>query len=489
MNTPIPFTARELTKIEESGYFLNEELPLDFQIYRIADRSQLLSEKYQGVLVTSYAFSLDTIDRVTNYCQLIVTNKPIEKYKDTIPQFIIKNTRVFMYNLAKYMRERYHHPVIGVTGSVGKSTTSKMICHLLQDEQTDALVNMGNHNNRASVAFYTSNIVRNPDYAVLELAGDSLLTQFPNGNLAELANLDIGMITSVGGAHLSRYKNDLNVAEIKAGIIDGIQPGGILVVTHDLPKEQMAIFMERANQRNIQVLTYSMDDPQANACLIEKKWDGQFSVVSAYVQGKFVSYRVPGGSDGVIQNSIGALLVLDCLGVDLTKERLAKFETSQTLPRVLMRREFERANKEHLTIIDDTHNSSVPSMHNAISYFKLLAASGEYTGTKLLILARIGDLGEQSQEIHYQFIQPIAEAKADYVLLFGPDMKELMKALRKQKIIAYYYEDPKEMVEEILELLDDQSLAVLKGSTAETDFQHVSFGLPRAIINQGGKQL
>lgn len=489
MNSPIPFTAKELTKIDESGYFLNEELPLDFQIYRIADRSHLLSKNYQGVLVTRYPFSLDTIDQVTDYCQMIVTGKPLLEYKNTIPQFIVKNTLTFLYNLAKYMRERYHNPVIGVTGSVGKSTTSKMICHLLQDDQTDALVNIGNHNNRSSVSFYTSNIVRNPDYAILEIAGDSLLTNFPNGNLAKLANLDIGMITAVGGAHLSRYKDDLNVAEIKAGIIDGIKPGGILVVTHDLPKEQMAVFIERAKQRNIQVLTYSMDDPQANACLIEKKWDGQFSVVSAYVQGKFVSYRVPGGSDGVIQNSIGSLLVLDCLGVELTKERLVKFETSQTLPRVLMRREFERANQEHLTIIDDTHNSSVPSMHNAISYFKLLAASGEYTGTKLLILARIGDLGEQSQEIHYQFIQPIAEAKADYVLLFGPDMKELMKALRKQKILAYYYEDPRELVEEALELMSDRSLAVLKGSTAENDFQHVSFGLPRAIINQGGKQV
>lgn len=488
-NTPIPFTVRDFTKIYEGGYFLNEDLPIDFQIYRIADRSHLLSKDYQGVLVTSYPFSLDTIDRVTNYCQAIVTREPLPEYKDTIPQFIVENTRVFMYNLAKYIREQYKNPVIGVTGSAGKSTTSKMIWRLLRDETTDALVNLGNHNNRASVSFYTSNIVRNPDYTVLELAGDSLLTHLPNGNLAELAQLNIGVITSIGGAHLSKYKDDLNVAEIKSGLIDGMKPDGLLVVNHDIPQEQMDVFIRKAEPKNIKILTYSMKENDTDAYLIEKSWDGEFSTVKACVQGQIVNYRLPGGSEGTVQNSLGALLVLNYLGATFDEKRLKKFEEIKTLPRVLTRKEFDLGTKEHITVINDTHNSSVPSMLNALSYFKLLATSGVYKGTKLLILAKIADLGPKSQEIHYQFIEPIADTQPDYALLYGPQMKEIMKELRKRKILAYHYTDLNELIEEALELMSDQSVAVIKGSTWESDFEEISWRLPRKIIEQGGKQV
>lgn len=491
LNIPIPFTPNDFINLEPNGHFYSEELPTDFQIHRFADRSHLLSKAFQGntVLALYYDFSLDKLDENHEYCQVIITKEPIPKYKDQIVQFIVENVRKFMVKVAEYMREQYKNPVIGVTGSAGKSMTSKMICRLLNDEQTTATVNMGNHNNRPSVPYYTANMVGNPNYTILELAGDSMVKEKVFGNLAELAQPTVGVVTTIGGAHLSTYKDDLNVAEIKSRMVEGMRSGGALVINHDITQEQMAVFVRKAEQKKIKVLTYSMEDPHADVFLLEKSWDGKFSTVKVHIQGEFVSYRLPGGSEGMIQNSLGALLVLKYLGVELDEKRLKKFEEIETLPRVLMRREFERVNNEHVTIVDDTHNSSVPSMHNAISYFKLLATSDVYKGTKLLILARIGDLGKQSQEIHYQFIQPIAEAQADYVFLFGPDMKELMKTLRKQKILAYYYEDPKELIEEALELLDDQSLVVLKGSTAETEFRHVSFGLPKALINQGGKQI
>ena len=491
MNQKIPFTPRYLNKVYESGYFLNPALPIDFEIDRFADRSHLLSKDFKGntALVTSYAFSLDTLDQSSDFCQLIVTTEPILRYKDKIPQFIIKDLRLFMINLARYMREQYKNPLIGVTGSAGKSTTSKMLCRLLKDEKTDAMVNMGNHNNRPSVSFYTSNIVRNPDYTVLEIAGDSLLKDRLYGNLAELAKPDIGIITQVGGAHLSKYKDDLHVAEIKSGLIDGMNPGGLLVVNHDISQEQMAVFQNKAEEKNINVLTYSMHDKNAEAYLISKAWDGKFSTVQVKVQDEIVTYRLPGGSEGTIQNSLGVLLVLKHFGVVLDKNRLKKFEYVQTLPRVLTRKEFEFTRKDNITVIDDSHNSSVPSMLNAISYFKLLATSGEYEGNKILILAKIADLGPKSQEIHYQFIKPIAEAKADYVLLYGPQMKEIMKELRKQKVMVYHYSDLDELIEEAVELMDDQSITVIKGSTWESDFEQISWKLPQKISQLGGKQV
>lgn len=491
MSKKISFTPNDLTKIDPNGYFLNLELPLDFQIDRFADRSHMLSKDYKGTtaLIRTYSFSMDTLKETSEFCQLIITTEPVLEYKETIPQFIVKDLRQFMYTLAKYMRENYHNPLIGVTGSAGKSTTSKMLWRLLRDEKTDAMVNLGNHNNRPSVSFYTSNVVRNPDYTVLEIAGDSLLEERLYGNLAKLANPDVGIITAVGGAHLSKYKDDLQVAEIKSGLIEGMRNGGLLVVNQDILPEQMALFKVKAEQKDIRIMTYSMHDKDTDACLISKTWDGEFSTVKAKVKDEIVTYRLPGGSEGTIQNSLGVLVVLKFFGITLDKKRLKKFEYIQTLPRVLTRKEFEVTRKDSVTIIDDSHNSSVPSMLNAISYFKLLATSGDYSGKKLLILAKIADLGPKSQEIHYQFIDPIVQAEADYVLLYGPQMKEIMKELRKQKVMAYHYSDLDELIEEAIELMDDQSITVIKGSTWESDFENISWKLPQKINQLGGKQV
>lgn len=491
MNQKISFTPRDLRKIYESGYFLNPSLPIDFQIDRFADRSHLLTKDYSGItaLVNWYGFSLDTLDQSSEFCHLIVTTEPVERYKDIIPQYIVRDLRLFMFKLAQYMRQRYGNPFIAVTGTVGKSTTSKMISHLIKDETTETLVNMGNHNNRPSVSFYTANLISNPDYMVLEIAGDSFLQNKSLGNLAELAKPDIGLVTSIGGAHLSRYKDNLTVAKIKSRLIDGMKPGGTLVINGDIQQEQIDVFIRKAQEKNIEILKYSMYDKTANAYLMIKRWDGEFSVVQANVMDEVVTFRLSGGADGTIQNSLGVLLILKHLGIQLSEERLKKFENSPMLKKVLARDDYELPDHNQLTIIDDTHNSSVPAMHNIIDYFKMLATSGIYNGKKLLVLSKIADLGPKSQEIHLQFVQPIAEAQADFIFLYGDQMKELMKKLRKMGILAYHYTNLDEMVEEVIELIEDKSLVVMKGSVSESDFSKISWKLPQKITQLGGKKI
>lgn len=491
MSLKIPFTAMNLFKIYESGYFVNPSLSVDFQIDRFIDRSHSLTKDFEGntALITWYDNSLETFDQMSEYCQLVITTTPIQKYRETIPQYIVRDLRLFMFKLAQYMRERYVNPYVAITGSVGKSTTSKMIAHLVKDEHTDVLVNLGNHNNRPSVSFYTSNLISYPDYMVLEIAGDSFLKDKSLGNLAELAQPDISVVTSIGGAHLSRYKDELTVAKIKSGLLDGMNPGGKLVLNGDLEQDQLDVFTSKARMKDIQVFTYSMKKSSANAYLISKVWDGKFSIIHAHVMGELVTYHLPGGSEGTIQNSLAALLVLKNLGIPLDEEHLKKFETIKMLNRVLSHKEFQMNDAKKVTLVDDTHNSSIPAMYNIINYFKMLADSGLYEGNKILVFGKTADLGSKSQELHYQFIQPIAEANADYVFLYGDQMKELMKELRKQKILVYHFSNLDVMVEELVELISDRSLIVMKGSVSESDFYKISWKLPKKIMQLDGIQV
>lgn len=491
MNQKIIVTIADLKNIEPKGYFFNLKLPDEFQIDCFYDRSHRLHKDIPGnsALVNTYGFSLETFDTNKALCCLLITKTPIEKFTEDVPQFIVEDIEQFMVLLARSVRKQYKNPVIGVTGSAGKSTVTKMLWRLLKSEQTDALTNMGNHNDRHSVPYYLINTIRNPDYTILEIAGDSLLKEKRFGNLAELAELDIGIVTSIGGAHLSRYKDNLNVAEIKSGLVEGIKIGGTLIINQDIEEEELNIFIKKAQARAVQVITYSLNDVNADAYLINKEWTKDYMKVVTSIENYLTRYELYDGSDGSIKNSIGVLLTLKTLGITLDKERLEKFKLVQVLPRVLAKRKYALKNTYSIQVIDDTHNASIPSMLNTIGYFKMLAESGKYCGNKILILARVADLGPDSQNLHQQFLEPIANSNADYIFLYGPQMKPLMKTLRKQKLLVYHYSDLNDLIDEALELVTDDSLIVMKGSRSESDFELISQRLPEKIISLGGKRV
>jgi|GEM_PF-5375667 len=294
MNTKIPFAISDLKKVDPEGRFLNRELPDEFQLERFIDRSQRLNKNLKGhtALVVTYNFSLKYLEEKRDACRLIITNNPVEKYQETIPQFIVKDIQQFMISLATYVRRQNKNKIIGVTGSAGKSTTTKMLWRLLKDYQTDSMVNIGNHNDRHSVPYYLANTLRNPEFLTLEFAGDSLLKHKRFGNLTELAKLDIGIVTTIGGAHLSKYKDDLNVAEIKSALVEGIKIGGTLIINQDISEDQKEIFIRKAKDRSITIFTYSSTQRNADAYLINREWNGDYSRVTACIGERKVNYEV-----------------------------------------------------------------------------------------------------------------------------------------------------------------------------------------------------
>lgn len=486
MNKPIKIMCGDLPMFSP-GYFLNSEISVDFQITYFVDRTaRLVNRKGNIAIVDMYSWSLNDLDEL-HECKVIIASKPLKKFENSIPQYIVEDVSLFMIQLATYVRERYQNPVIGITGSAGKSTTAKMLWHLLRHNNASPMVNIGNHNDRESVPYYLSNVIddRNPEQLILEVAADSLLKEKRFGNLALVAQPDIGLVTSIGGAHLSKYIDDGNVSEIKSGLVEGIKENGHLVINDDIAENEKLVFMEKARTRNLKVLTYSMENENADAYLLKSEFHGDYTEVQVSMNGCTYSYQLPGGDDGRIQNSLGVLLTLYLLKMDLTEELLARFHTTTTLPRVLTTKTLNFIQNKKVTLVDDTHNSSVPSMKNAIEYFSKLAKSNKFTGNKLLILSKVADLGPNSQKIHYQFIQSIADSNADYIFLYGDLMLPLMKELRKMKKLCYHYTDLDTMITEAVELLEDDSLVLMKGSRSESDFQLISQKLPEKIEKFG----
>ncbi|WEG72393.1 Mur ligase family protein [Vagococcus intermedius] len=483
-------TVKTLNKYE--GYFANPDIAQEINITRLVDRSGRLVKPFKNVamVITYPSWSMDGFEEKKEHCGLIITEQVYEEYLDTIPQYIVPNTEDFMYQLALDIRPTYTNPVVGITGSVGKSSTRKMITHLLTVDKPDMISNIGNHNNRHSGPYHIVKAMRNPDYVIVEISAEILIKTKRNGNLAKVVQPDIAIMTKTGGAHLARYQSNEQIAEIKSGLLEEIKPNGTAILNSSTPEKELAIFIKKAEAKNATILTYSLTDKTADIYLIKQVWEDNMTKVTAMFKGKEISYSLSMGSDGMIENSFATILTLDSLGLDVASDKyLQRFATFKSLVRNLMHREFQNHEGGKVTVMDDTHNAAMPSMINAIKFFT--SAAPTYKGNKVLIISQVADLGDAGSTMHRELVPFIADSGADYVLTYSPLMENVTKevsAINKELPIKWF-ENLDELVDVAVEKLDQDSFIVMKGSRSDSDFKEITKRLPLKIIASGGKKI
>src|SRR5699024_403393 len=143
---------------------------------------------------------IDGNERILKYyknCDLIITEQPIQELEQLVTQIIVKNSFKAIRILAKNARDKMNHPVIGITGSVGKSSTRLSLVHLLKNEHT-MVATRRNHNTQAGVPLYGAKLCRNPEIAILEISLNALNNR---GNQSVTIRPNVGIVTSIGEAH------------------------------------------------------------------------------------------------------------------------------------------------------------------------------------------------------------------------------------------------------------------------------------------------
>lgn len=398
---------------------------------------------------------------------LLVTETPIEN-QPTLIQFIVPNIWEFMYEVSDYLREQFTGPVIAITGSAGKSTTRLMVEHLIGEDKV-VLSNRGNHNTRFAMPLYLSKLSQGPDILNLEVSLNALNFK-GKGPMTPLIKPTISVVTSIGEAHLSTLHTTLNVAKHKKNIFKGLTSEGVAIINHDMGEEEFAILEAEAKAHTQQIKTYSLTNPQADMYVKKIQNDKYSSVIDIHYQDKDYQYRLNIGSDGLIQNSLAALLMMDSLGFEIEQVK-DRFETFKSLPKILETHRLKLSNGDRVDIVDDTHNASLPSMSNAISIFK--ERKNAYKGNGILVLGQIADLGESAEQTHLKLIADIVNADPDMVIGYGENMLPVLAQLPKE-LQKKWCSNLKELLDRIESSLEDDSYVLLKGSVSHSDFYKAS---------------
>ncbi|WAM34398.1 UDP-N-acetylmuramoyl-tripeptide--D-alanyl-D-alanine ligase [Caldicellulosiruptor morganii] len=381
----------------------------------------------------------DFIDQaIDNGALCFLTQKDVIAKKDC-PYLKVDDTLKAMQNLAcAYREKRKDLVVIGITGSVGKTTTKEYIYNVLSTTY-NTYKNQGNYNNHIGLPYSILNIPDKTEIAVLEMG----MSNFGEISfLSKISKPDIGVITNIGVAHIENLKTRYNIFLAKSEIQDGMPSSSLLVINNDND-----ILHSHRNELKRRVVTIGIEnDSDFMAKDIQKAANGFYFVVDSY------KYFIETFNFHDIYNSLFAIAVGIILGID--REAIAQ----GIMKKDGLKRRFEVIKKGDITVIDDTYNASTHSMISAID------SVCNFEGKKILVLGDMLELGSLSEQEHRKVGSYIVTKPIDVVICTGQDAFYIFDQVRKNEKIKSYFVSKEECLDILQKELEGGSVVLFKAS-------------------------
>jgi UDP-N-acetylmuramoyl-tripeptide--D-alanyl-D-alanine ligase len=377
------------------------------------------------------------------------------------PLLVVPDVLQALEALGAYARVRTRAKVVGVTGSVGKTSTKEMLRAILSGQgKTHAAE--ASYNNHWGVPLTLARMAADCDYAVIEIGMNHPGEIAP---LARLAKLDVAMITTVAPAHLEAFESIEGIAQEKASIFDGLKPGGMAVFNADIATTP--ILRAKALAVGAKAIGFG-ETAGADWRLTEARLCDDATVVRAMRDGKPVLFKVSSPGKHFALNALGALAVAEALGAD---PMIAAHDLGRWMPPA------GRGQRERITLdiveetffdlIDDAFNANPASMAAALDV--LIAAKpvdgiGRVGGgRRIAILGDMLELGPTEAALHAAIARHPGLEAVHVIHCVGPRMRALHEALpRRQR--GDWVETAAELAPRVRSLIDAGDILLVKGS-------------------------
>lgn len=360
-----------------------------------------------------------------------------------LPALMVPDTQQALGALARAWRRRFAIPVVGVTGSNGKTTVKQMLASILGVEAA-VLATTGNLNNEIGVPQTLFRLDRTHRYAVVEMGASQ------SGDIATLAAIaepDVGVITLCAPAHLEGFGTIEQVAKTKGEIYAGLPADGVAVINLD---DQFAGYWRKiAGER--QVLTFGFDEQaDVRAGAVQLRGPGQGVRFTLIAQTGSSVIELPFDGRHNVANALAAAAAAIALDVsaDVIRQGLEAARNVGGRLRVC-------AGIRGAQIIDDTYNANPASLRAALSVLATAA------GKKWVVLGDMGELGSEAREMHEQLGREARELGIDRLYALGPLAAAAARGFGAR---AQTYTDIEVLNEALVGELDSDVTVLIKGS-------------------------
>ncbi len=360
------------------------------------------------------------------------------------PAIIVPDPRIALGNIARQERSRIGMKVVGITGSVGKSTTKEMVACTLQGAYRVAKTPV-NHNNDIGMPMAILGMPEDTQVAVLEMG----MNHFREiAYLTAIAKPDIGVIVNIGTAHIEHLGSAEGILQAKLEIREGMSETGILILNGDDPLLW--------NQHKMQYKTEFFGMNNAECHVFGEGVDECAGVIRFQVRAGRQTFPIALHLDGVhhVSDALAAIAVALELGVapELIQTNLAAFRN--------MAGRLEIYEAGGYTIIQDCYNASPESMSAAISVL------ANRPGRHVAVLGDMLELGNRAEAEHYR-IGRIAAEKVDVIFAYGPNAVRVLSGARTGGMSdtrARAFTDRETMVKELKKAAKPGDVILFKGS-------------------------
>ena len=357
----------------------------------------------------------------------VVAKGHADKFPADARLLIVDDVLAGLVDLAKASRARLGAKVIAVTGSVGKTSTKEALRTVLSP-QGETHASVASFNNHWGVPLTLARCPASVKFAVFEIGMNHSGEIEP---LVKMVRPHLAIITTVEPVHLEFFSGIEAIADAKAEIFAGIEPGGAAVLNRD--NSQFARLSKSAAAAGIKQIVSFGSDEKADARLIDVSLHPACSAVRAQILGQDITYKIAMPGRHMVMNSLAVLAAASMAGADLALSALALAQLKPASGRGV--REVLALSEGTATLIDESYNANPASMAAAITV--LGQADIGPRGRRVAVLGDMLELGATGPGLHRGLAEAIKMNGIDSVFCCGPLMRNLWEALPSTKKGGY----------------------------------------------------
>ncbi|NNM70836.1 UDP-N-acetylmuramoylalanyl-D-glutamyl-2,6-diaminopimelate--D-alanyl-D-alanine ligase [Enterovirga aerilata] len=381
----------------------------------------------------------------------IVAEGKAGSLSDAGPLVVVPDPLDFMRRLGCTARARTAARVLAVTGSVGKTGTKEAL-RLVLSRFGETHASVASYNNHWGVPLTLARIPKDSRFGVFEIGMNHA------GEIAPLTRMvrpEVAVVTTIEPVHIGHFRSILGIADAKAEIFEGLEPGGVAVINRDNPYFDRLLAHAAASNAGRVISFGEHEAADVRALRIATGPDA--SMVEANVLGRTAVYRVGAAGRHMALNSLAVLAAAAALGLDPNEAAGGLAELSAPVGRG------ERIRLRHpdgeFLAIDESFNANPASMRAALATL----ATVEARGRRIAVLADMGELGEMGPKAHADLAEAVVASKADLVFAAGPLMRGLWDAL-PARLRGAYAQSAAELEGAVLDAVRPGDAVMIKGS-------------------------